>query len=217
MTIGDVIAKYRKDHDMSMDKFATISGLSKAYISVLERNKTQRGSEPTPSIDTFRSVASAIGMDTDELIRMVDGKIKLSTQKSIPDGFDPLPPMKKVPLIGQIACGEPITAEENIADFVDVPAQYHCDFCLKCVGDSMIEANINDGDIVYIRKQPTVENGDIAAVRIGEEATLKRVYLDGECVVLAPANSKYPPRSYRGQELENIHIEGKAVGFTHWF
>ena len=135
----------------------------------------------------------------------------------IPPGFDPLPLMRKVPLIGQIACGEPITAEENIADYVDVPAQYHCDFCLKCVGDSMIEANINDGDIVYIRKQPTVENGDIAAVRIGEEATLKRVYLDGECVVLAPANSKYPPRSYRGQELENIHIEGKAVGFTHWF
>ena len=81
MTIGEVISEYRKDHGLSMDKFAKLSGLSKAYISILEKNKTPRGAEPTPSIETFRSVAEAIGMDIDELIRMVDGKIRLSPQQ----------------------------------------------------------------------------------------------------------------------------------------
>lgn len=194
---------------MTQTDLANASGVSKSSISHYVKGSWE-GKQ-----DAVYALARALNVSESWLMGYDTSPDR--TETVIPPGFDPLPPMKKVPLIGQIACGEPITAEENIQDYVDVPAQYHCDFCLKCVGDSMIEANINDGDIVYIRKQPTVENGDIAAVRIGEEATLKRVYLDGECVVLAPANSKYPPRSYRGQELENIHIEGKAVGFTHWF
>lgn len=94
MTIGDVISKYRKEHGLSMDKFAKLSGLSKAYISILEKNKTPRGAEPTPSIEIFRSVAGAIGMDTDELIRMVDGKIRL------------LPQQKSASLMGHIDTGK---------------------------------------------------------------------------------------------------------------
>ena len=135
----------------------------------------------------------------------------------IPPGFDPPPRTVKRPLVGDIACGEPITAEENIEGYVDVPDGIHCDFCLRCKGDSMIEANISDGDVVYIRKQPEVENGQIAAVRIGDEATLKRVYWDGDVLVLSPANSLYQPKTFSGDQLAAIKIEGKAVGFTHWF
>lgn len=205
--MGNYLADRRKALSLTQKDVADAVGVSEATVS-----RWESGEIANMRRDRISALAKVLHCSTDFVMTGEE-----QNDIAIPPGFDPLPPMKKVPLIGQIACGEPITAEENIEDYVDVPAQYHCDFCLKCVGDSMIEANINDGDIVYIRKQPTVENGDIAAVRIGDEATLKRVYLDGESVVLAPANSKYPPRSFRGQELENIHIEGKAVGFTHWF
>lgn len=135
----------------------------------------------------------------------------------IPPGFEPLPKMVKRPLIGDIACGEPITAEQNVQDMVDVPENISCDFCLRCHGDSMIDAGIHDNDVVYIKIQSTVDDGEIAAVRIGDEATLKRVYYDGSTITLVPANSAYRPRSYSGPELNDIQIEGKAVGYTHWF
>lgn len=136
---------------------------------------------------------------------------------SIPPGFVPLPRMVKKPLVGRIACGEPITAEQNIESYVDVPEGVPCDFCLECQGDSMIDAGIHSGDMVYIRIQPEVENGEIAAVRIGDEATLKKVYYDGESLILMPCNASYLPKTYSGPALDDIKIEGKAVGFTHWF
>lgn len=134
---------------------------------------------------------------------------------SIPPGFLPPPKMKKVPLIGDIACGDPITAEQNVADYLDVPEDVQCDFCLRCHGDSMIDAHIQDGDVVYIHCQPEVNDGEIAAVRIGDEATLKRVYYDGQSLTLMPCNSAYRPRTYSGPELNEIHIEGRMVGFMH--
>ena len=135
----------------------------------------------------------------------------------IPAGFEPRPKTVKRPLVGDIACGEPITAEQNVQEYVDVPEGIVCDFCLRCHGDSMIDAGIRDNDVVYIKTQPQVEDGEIAAVRIGDEATLKRVYYDGSTITLVPANSAYRPKSYSGPELDDIQIEGKATGYTHWF
>ena len=88
----------------------------------------------------------------------------------------PLPPTKKLPLLGTIACGEPILAEENIEEYIDVDEEVKADFVLRCKGQSMIEARIFDGDLVYIHQQADVENGEIAAVLIDNEATLKKVY-----------------------------------------
>ena len=90
----------------------------------------------------------------------------------VPPGFEPLPEMVRVPLVGNIACGSPITAEQNIECYIGVPAAWHADFALTCHGSSMAPT-ICDGDIVCIRCQPEVEQGEIAAVRIGDEATLK--------------------------------------------
>lgn len=137
--------------------------------------------------------------------------------RPIPKGFEPMPKMKKIPLVGSIACGTPILAQQNIEKIVDVPENIRCDFALRCKGDSMIGAGIHDGDAVYIHIQPEVENGEIAAVRIGEEATLKRVYYDGTTLTLMPYNNAYAPMVYTGPQLEDVHIEGKAVGYTHWF
>ena len=126
----------------------------------------------------------------------------------------PLPKMNKVPLLGTIACGEPILADENIECDVDIPEHIKADFALRCKGDSMTDVHINDGDIVYIRQQPTVDNGQIAAVLIGESATLKKVYRSENTLTLIACNSAYEPFVYSGTELEEIKILGKAVAYT---
>ena len=127
----------------------------------------------------------------------------------------PLPETKDIPLIGDIACGEPILAEENIEDYVKLNKDIDAEFALRCKGDSMTGARIRNGDIVYIHQQEDVENGEIAAVLIGNEATLKKVYKYPEknMLVLKPANPEYEDFIFTGEELEEIRILGKAVAF----
>lgn len=208
--IYDRIRARRIELGLTVEELAQKMGYKdKSSISKIENGKADI---PQSKVAAFAralntTTAYLIGVDTaKEIERIVP-----------PPGFEPLPKTVKKPLVGYIACGEPITAEENIEDYVDVPEDIHCDFCLRCRGDSMIDAHIEEGDVVYIRIQPKVEDGEIAAVRIGDEATLKRVYYDGKSVTLVPANSAYRPKTYSGADLDNIHIEGKAVGFTHWF
>lgn len=134
--------------------------------------------------------------------------------EAVYENIIPMPKMNKIPLIGTIACGTPITAVENVECEVDIPEHINADFALRCKGDSMIDARINDGDIVYIRQQPIVENGEIAVVLIENEATLKRFYREGNTVTLMPCNSKHKPFFYSGEQLNEIRILGKAVGFT---
>lgn len=129
----------------------------------------------------------------------------------IPAGFEPLPEMATIPLVGSIACGTPILAEQNIEASIGVPALWRADFALTCHGNSMA-AMIQDGDIVCIRKQPEVENGEIAAVRIGEEATLKRFYRQGDTVMLQAENPAFSPLVYTRDQLNEITIEGRVVG-----
>lgn len=139
-----------------------------------------------------------------------------SETDNLPSNMTPLDEMDKIPLVGRIACGTPILAEENIEDYVDLPSHIHADFALECKGDSMINAGIYDGDIVYIKKQPFVENGQIAAVLLdGEEATLKRFYKNNDTVTLLPENTAYSPMTFVGEEINNLKIEGLAVAFTH--
>ena len=133
---------------------------------------------------------------------------------SLPSNIIPMPRMNQIPLIGTIACGEPILAEENIEEHVDIPEHIHADFALRCKGDSMTGARIHDGDIVYIRQQPSVDNGQIAAVLIDDEATLKRVYVSPDSIVLQPENAAYPPLVYTGSQMEEVRVLGKLVGFT---
>lgn len=132
----------------------------------------------------------------------------------IPSGCDPLPDMEEIPLVGRIACGEPITAEENLEGYVSAHAMWHATFALLCRGDSMINARIFDGDIVYIKKQPQVENGEIAAVLIGDEATLKRVRLFEDHISLEAENPMYKPIVLWEDDMNTVQILGKAVAFT---
>lgn len=130
------------------------------------------------------------------------------------DGIRPIS-TKKIPLLGDIACGEPVFNEIHNA-YIDTDSDIKADFCLRCKGDSMINARIYDGDIVFIQSMPVVDNGCIAAVSIDDEVTLKRVYYYPEkCkLILSPENPKYEPFVYVGEELNNVRILGKAVAFT---
>lgn len=123
--------------------------------------------------------------------------------------------MKKFPMLGMISCGEPIYANEEHETYVDASADLDADFCVTAAGDSMIGARIYDGDIVFIKDQPMVNNGDIAAVIIDDSVTLKRwfFYPDKKRLVLAPENSKYEPLVYEENELDKIRCIGKAVCF----
>ncbi len=212
MTVGDRIRQVRQEQDVTQQELADYIGVSKQAVYKYENNIVTN--IPTDKVDAIAKrlkVSPAYLMGWEE-----QPTPKPTSPAPIPPGFEPMPKMKKIPLIGSIACGDPITAEQNIEKMVDVPENIRCDFSLTCHGDSMVDAGIHDKDVVYIRIQPEVENGEIAAVRIDGEATLKRVYYNPGTLTLMPANPAYAPMVYTGSQLEEVHIEGKAVGWTHW-
>lgn len=209
VTLYDRIKSRRTELGLTVEELAHKMGYKdKSSISKIENGKAD--------IPQSKIAAFADALQTTPAYLMGWEEQPEPKKPTIPPGFEPMPKMKKIPLIGAIACGEPITAEQNIEKMVDVPENIRCDFSLTCHGDSMVDAGIHDKDVVYIRIQPEVENGEIAAVRIDGEATLKRVYYNPGTLTLMPANPAYAPMIYTGPQLEEVHIEGKAVGWTHW-
>lgn len=195
-TLGTIIKKYRDEHGLSMDAFAELSGISKGYISMLEKNINPRtGKSITPSLDTYNAVAKALKIDLDKLLSMVDSEEEVFLQsKYLPKNIVRVKyPTKKIPLVGTIAAGVPILAEENIEEYIDLDERIKADFCLRIKGYSMVNANIYDGDIIFIKKQPDVDDGQIAAVLIDDEATLKRVYKYGDSIQLRAENPAFKP------------------------
>ena len=206
MSIAENIKRIRLEHGLSQAELGKIAGVSDKAVSTWELGLK------TPRMGAVEKMANYFGITKSAIV----DDVQPTPATPIPPGFIPMPKMQKVPLVGSIACGTPILAQQNIDGSVDVPEDIRCDFALRCKGDSMIDAGIHDGDAVYIRIQPEVENGEIAAVRIGEEATLKRVYYDGTTLTLMPANVAFAPMIFTGPQLEEVHIEGRVVGWTHW-
>lgn len=190
----------------NIDRYKLCKDLEFKYSTVSEWLAAKK----YPRIDKIEMLANYFGILKSDLIERREASGSIYSY----DNILPLPGMKKVPLVGTIPCGEPILAVENIECDVDMPENIKADFALRCKGDSMIDAHIYDGDIVYINQQPIVENGEIAAVLVGEEATLKRFYRNDDTVTLMPCNPRYTPFVYTGEQLNNIRILGKAVGFT---
>lgn len=198
----EIFVELLKKHNVTAAQVAKDTGISQSTLSEWKHGNYQ------PKADKMQKIANYFGVSVSYLIG--------ETETAIPtyDNIIPMPTMTTVPLLGTIACGTPITAVENIEDYVAKPESIDADFALRCKGDSMVDARIFDGDIVYIHQQPTVNNGEIAAVLIDDEATLKRVYISDGTITLMPANQKYPPLIYSGEQLNNIRILGKAVAFT---
>ena len=206
LSIGKRIKEIRISKNITQDELALKIGTTKQTIYKYENEIVTN--IPSQKIEL---ISNALNTTPDYLMGWSDKST--DDLYSIP-GINPIPKTYKRPRLGTIACGEPILAEENIETYDDIPDNIKCDFTLVCKGDSMINARINDGDIVYIKQQSQVDNGEIAAVLIDNEATLKRVYIYEDKFVLQPENTKYPPFVYTKEEMNNIRILGKAVGFT---
>ena len=165
-----------------------------------------------PTLATLKKIASAMQISVSELINKTDD-MKISLSNEIMD-IHPVT-TKRFPLLGEIACGEPIYTNEDHESYIDASSNIKADFCLIAKGNSMIGARIHNGDVVFIRKQPIVENGEIAAVVIDNEATLKRWYFypEEKKLVLNPENAAFPPLVYVGTELDSVICLGKAICF----
>ena len=196
----------REQRHISQATLAKNLGVGQSAVAMWEAGKSR------PGYETLMKVARYFDVSVDELTNGDFGK------STLPINVFPMPKMAKKPLLGTIACGQPILATENVDEYIDVPENIHCDFALRCKGDSMIDARIYDGDAVYIQQQEEVENGQIAAVLIeGEcetEATLKRVYLSSDSITLMPENRSYAPLVFTGNAMNRVHIIGRAVAFT---
>lgn len=206
--IANRLKTRRLQMNYTYQELADQAGMSK---STLQRYET--GAIKNIPIARLKSLSAALNMDPNELIGIEEGGSPYPAKNLLPP-----PEVYRVPRLGQIACGQPILAEQNIENYDLVPVSIRCDFTLICRGDSMIGAGIEDGDLVYIREQPEVETGEIAAVMVGEdEATLKRFKRIGDTVLLIPENSSYEPMVFAGGDMNGVRILGKAVGFTRQF
>ena len=197
----------RTERGITQEQLASMLKVSRSTIGMYESGKRE------PDFETSEAIADIFNVDMDFLMGRsdVERKHPLTPTTVIPPGFQPMPEMTTVPIVGRIACGTPILAEQNIEGSACVPARWRATFSLVCKGDSM-EPKIHDGDLVAIRKQPEVENGEIAAVRIGEEATLKHVYRRDGFLELRPENPKYESIILIGEKMAEATIEGKVVG-----
>lgn len=208
--IGDRIKSLRKSKGYNMRQMA--SALNLPYTTYVNYEKGAR----EPNSEQLILISKYFGVSIDYLMGRTDVPFTEETSENIFEKYpniQPLPEMRKVPLLGAIACGKPIYREED--EWISLPSDIKADFCLRCEGDSMIDARINDGDIVFIKSCPEVENGQIAAVSIDNEVTLKRVfyYPEKSRLVLYPENKAYEPFVYMNEELNDVRILGRAVMF----
>lgn len=201
--MGNRIKNKRIELNMTQEELAIKSG----YTSRSSINKIELGLVDIPQ-SKISAIASALNVPPAYL---------LFGNSSNTDELKDLRPihLKKFPMLGEIACGKPIFANEDHETYIDASADIKADFCLTAKGDSMIGARIHDGDVVFICEQPIVENGQIAAVIIGNEVTLKRWYYypEQKKLILQAENSKYEPFVFLGEELETIRCLGRAVSF----
>ena len=204
---GKKIRLRRIELGMTQDELAKITG----YTSRSSINKIEMGLVNLPQ-SKIESIAKALMVTPTYLL----GWESPQSKQPVFDYANISPiQTQKIPMLGDIACGKPIFADEHRESYVQAGINIKADFCLTARGDSMIGARIHDGDIVFCRSQSMVDNGEIAVVVIGDEATLKRVYFypEKKKLVLQAENPKYEPYVFVGNELDDIAILGKAVAF----
>ena len=194
---------------MRASELAKRTGLSKARISQYVHGKF------IPKSDAILTIAEVLGVS--ELWLMGKTASMEPTRRAefpCPENVSPLR-LCRYPILGEIACGAPILAVEDPDAGYVTAAETNADFCLTAKGDSMIGARIFDGDEVFIQQTDLVENGEIAAVVVDGEATLKRVYYypEEQKLVLEAENPDYDPLVFIGPDLETVHILGRAVAF----
>lgn len=190
--------------NMTAAELARLSGVNEGAISQYRKGSYKANQQ------SLEKIAKALNVSIPWLM----GADVKSDVITIPNHANIFPiETKKVPLLGKIAAGQPVMAEECFDSYVQCGNFIKADFCLRIQGDSMINARIYDGDIVFIHQQPEVENGEIAAVAIDDAVTLKRVYFADDSVMLRAENPKYKPMVFTKNDCLSFRILGKAVAF----
>ncbi len=206
--IKDRLNDLKETHGLSVKKFAEVIGVSPSTIYMYLRGERQ------PNKEIMENIADYFNVDIDYLYCRSD-----IANKALEYGYMPIINDTKrehkytVPIVGEVACGVPIFAEQNILGYTNIDRNDNVDFALYAKGDSMNNAKIDDGDLIYIRQQPAVENGDIAVVLVNNEnATIKKFYDYGEKIVLRPdsTNPEHKEQIYDKKE-NSITIQGKVV------
>ena len=197
--LSSVLKRRRKELGLTLYQIADAMGVAEATVQ-----RWESGNIKTIRHDKIGKLADLLQVSPAMLMGW-------ENSTSLPDNILPIPPMKRWKVLGGTACGEPIFRELD-DESVLAPADIDADFVFRCVGDSMINARIFDGDIVFVKSGVNVENGQIAVVRIGEEYTLKRIYHGPDYLELRAENPMYPAKIIRGEQ-ENAEIVGRATHF----
>lgn len=203
MNFGDRIKYRRESLGMTQEELAEILGYSGKWTI----SKIENGSSDIPR---QKVVEFAKALKTTPVFLMG------FTEDALDYSSYGLTRVEKheIPLLGRIACGKPIFADENIETYID-PKDVEADFALRCEGDSMIDMGIEDGNIAFIRKQETLNNGDVGVIAVDDEVTLKRFVRYPDRIELHPANQKYMALIILANEHKEVRIIGKLVGFYH--
>jgi repressor LexA len=191
-----------------------LSDRQRAILDFISRHCDRNGYPPT-----VREIGLAVGLASPSTVHAhlakleAAGRIRRDPTKPRamlvsdrrPPAADPARRAAALPLVGSVAAGAPVLAEEQVEDWVEAP--FPGDFVLRVRGDSMVEDGILDGDMVVVRRQETARDGEIVVARIEDEATVKRLYRDGGRIRLQPANPAYEPIV-----VDEAHVLGKVVG-----
>ena len=216
MKLGQIISEYRREHDLSQRQFAEKCGsVTNGYISMLENERNPATGKPIiPSLDKLKAIASAMQMPLQKLLDDADD-LDVSIEAA-PSNLFRISAMKPhlVPLIGSVACGQPILAQESYEVYVDSPSK--ADYALKVEGDSM-EPQYLEGDIVYIRAQDDCDDGQVAVVLLDDSAALKHIYHVQNGLQLISNNPAYPPKTVTVPEYDTIRILGIPCGYTRMY
>lgn len=241
MKLGEIIKKYCKDNDITYQQFADRCNVSKGYVSMLINGKNNKTGKPIkPTIESYISIAKAMNMTVDELFQIMDDApvyfdasnpkvpvphyrglayrlaASVLEESNLPSNVRPISALhhQRVPMIGEVAAGEPIYAPEEVGVYVDAPVK--CDAAITIKGDSMAP-NYLPGDVVYIKCVPDVPEGAVAVVFLDDEATLKHVYKRETGLTLWSDNPNYMPMQIEFEDYANVRIFGVPVGFTRMF
>ena len=214
MLLGDIIKQYREEHQMSLQDFADLIGTSRSYIHMLEKNVNPSTNKPiNPSIETLKSLANAMNMNLDLLLKQLNDEQNIYLDESeYKKQFSSNNSNSAIVFVyGTIPAGIPMECIEDIIDTEEISAdmlkggkQY---FGLKIKGDSM-EPDYLDGDVIILQKQDDCESGDDCVVMVnGNDGTFKRVFKNENGIILQPLNNKYQPIIYSNEQIENLPVK----------
>lgn len=222
MYLGELIKKYRATHKLSMEEFGQLIGKSKAYISMLEKNKNSRSGKPiAPSMQTFQAVANVLHISLDELLLSLDENqpIQINTSRPTPTPDKSV----RIPVLGYVVAGVPISAVQDILGYEEISKDLSLtgEFFALCIKGASMEPQFFEGDIVIVRQQSDVDDNDIAIVLVnGDEATVKQIKKSDAGITLIGFNvTVYPPHFYSNKDIEELPVSiiGKVVELRRSF